>query len=274
MSSLKIFLFGHMRVVHSNLFPTAKLTRTGRLLLAYLLLQRGHSHPRELLAGCFWGDYSQQRARRCLNSALWRLRRVLEPEGVRRGTFLLTSSNGEIGFNPESDFWLDTSAFEAKVSQILNKPILDMDASDVQTVENSLELYTGELLAGCYEEWALRERERLRRLYLNGLARLMRFYNHHQDFKKGLTYGQKILDEEPLREEIHRDVMRLYLQNGQRAMAVRQFELCRQILAKELDIQPMEETRRLYAEIMTAAGPPRQPARPVDGYSNRKPLII
>ena len=44
-------------------------------------------------------------------------------------------------------------------------------------------------------------------------------------------------------------MMRLYVKNGQRAQAIRQYENCRKILAAELSVPPMEETRALRAEI-------------------------
>src|SRR5262249_46702522 len=43
--------------------------------------------------------------------------------------------------------------------------------------------------------------------------------------------------------------MRFYLGNGQRALAARQYEICRSTLAKELGIPPMEDTRQLYRQI-------------------------
>jgi DNA-binding SARP family transcriptional activator len=78
----------------------------------------------------------------------------------------------------------------------------------------------------------------------------MRYYRHHQAYEESLACGRQILNHDPLREEIHREIMQLYLESGQRALAVRQYEICREILATELGIPPMEETRALYAQIV------------------------
>jgi DNA-binding SARP family transcriptional activator len=250
MSVLRICLLGQVRIAHADSPSPVKVTYTVQALLAYLLLQRQRSHPRETLAGLFWGDHSQERARRCLNTTLWRLRQVLEPDGIPHGTYLLTVSPEEVGFNPESDYWLDVAVFEEQSCPVLAKPVEAMQADDARTLEGVVQLYTGELLEGFYDDWALRERERLRRMYLNCLAHLMGYYKHQQAFQESLLCGQRILDQDPLREEIQREMMRLYLANGQRALAVRQYELCRQVLATELDIPPMEETQALYAEVL------------------------
>ena len=50
-------------------------------------------------------------------------------------------------------------------------------------------------------------------------------------------------------------MMRLFLQTGQRAAAVRQYQVCRTILADELGIPPMEETQALFREIVPEAPP-------------------
>jgi DNA-binding SARP family transcriptional activator len=73
----------------------------------------------------------------------------------------------------------------------------------------------------------------------------------------------------PLQEEIHREMMRLYLENGQRALAVRQYQICCSILAKELGIAPMEETKALSTQILNQPGrdalnPPPQESTGVD----------
>ena len=61
------------------------------------------------------------------------------------------------------------------------------------------------------------------------------------------------LDMNSLREEIHREMMRSYVENGQRALALQQYEICQATLAKELGTSPMEDTQALYTQIFTEA---------------------
>lgn len=235
-----------------------KVTSKVCTLLAYLLLQRHRSHHREVLAGLFWGEYPQDKARSCLSTALWRLRGILEPEGISRGTYLVITP-AEVSFNQESDHWLDVALFEAQLSRVLTLPPDVMEIADAQELKAALQLYTGELLEGFYDDWVLRERERLRLLYLNSLLRLMAYYKHRGAYKEGLACGQQILQHDPLREDIHREVMCLYLRSGQRALAVQQYEICRKLLSVELDIPPMPETQTLYEQIVPGAGHSQRP---------------
>jgi DNA-binding SARP family transcriptional activator len=205
-------------------------------------------HAREVLAGLFWGESSEQRARCSLRTAIWRLRKVLEPAAIPKGTYIVTTPMGEVGFNRESKHWLDVADFEHNSMQILAKHIKALTAEDVRNLENTLTLYKGDLLEGFYDEWALRERERLRTLYLKSQDHLLRYFSHHDAYGEGLACGRNILDLDPLREEIHREMMRLYYRNGQRAMALQQYENCRNILQTDLGVPPMEETRSLYSQ--------------------------
>jgi DNA-binding SARP family transcriptional activator len=259
MGILKISLFGVMRVVNNSRQEEIKLTRTISLLLAYLLLERHRMHSREVLAGLFWGDHSQERARNCLNTALWRLRRSLESQEFVLASYLL-ATEGEVGFNRESDYWLDVAVFEERLTKIFKQSVDQVDTEEIMQVESALQLYRGDLLEGVYEDWALRAREQTRLLYLKGLMYLMHYYEHQKSYSQALEFGRKILDADPLREEIHREVMRLYLLNGQRAMAIQQYETCRQNLADELGLTPMEETERIYRQILAASANQSSPS--------------
>lgn len=249
MPILRVFLFGGVSISFDDAIPANKLTRVTQTLLAYLILHRQRAHPREVLISILWGDQSEKRARNCLNTALWRLRSILEPEGIHKGAYLFTTPSGEIGFNNESNYWVDTVTLETNANNALAKPVNLLQESDVQDLQHALHLYHGDLMEGFYDDWTLRERERLRDLYLQSLAHLMHYYWSHHQFTQGIACGQQILAYDPLREEIHRDVMRIYVDMGERPLAVRQYENCLQVLETELGIPPMEETQALLKQI-------------------------
>jgi len=214
-----------------------------------------------VLAELAWGDRPDDQARGALNTALWRLRNLIEPEGTTRGTYLRTTSSGEVGFNWDSNHWLDLAVFEKCASCILMIPPDAMQPEHAQQLETILPLYDGELLEGFYEDWAITERERLRDLNLRCLTRLMRYHRRRQERERSQRYAQEILRLDPLREEIHREAMRLFAENGERALAIRQFEWCRQVLTAEMGIVPMPETEALYRQILSDATPSSLPPR-------------
>jgi DNA-binding SARP family transcriptional activator len=250
MSTLQIGLFGDIRATHNDWITEVKITRDNQALLAYLLLKRHKVHSREVLADIFWGEYSPEKARGSLNTALWKLKKVLEPAGIPAGTYLKITNRGGVGFNRESQYWLDVEVFENAINSTLAFSFESVKETNVADLEKALTLYKGELLEGYYKDWALRERERLHTLYLKSLIYLLQYYGTQRTYEKAISYGQKTLELDPLHEEIHREIMRLYLINGQRPLALRQYEVCRSTLNKELGISPSEDTQLLYTLIL------------------------
>lgn len=264
MAVLHVSMFGGMKVTRNPYQNTIKLTRTSQMILAYLLLGRQRQHSREILSELFWGDLDQDHARHCLNTALWRLRSTFKNEQLN-DSYLLVSDSGEIGFNASSDFWFDVAIFEECVNRIKRIPFDQVRLEDVQELETKTQLYVGELLEGIYTDWAIRAREYERMLYLDGLKYLMGYYRSQYEPLRSLEYGQKILELDPLREDIHREMMRLYQALGQRSSAILQYEQCCKSLHTELGITPLEETRQLYDQIaaqgrLSLPAPAAQPA--------------
>ena len=253
MAMLHIHLFGRMRVRFQHAPSEITLPPSARTLLAYLLLQPHRLHPREVLFDICWGDRPENRARDCLNTALWRLRRALEPDDTCDGTYLVTTQAGEVGFNWDSRHWLDLEAFETCTRRFLALPADGLELEQAQDAETILPLYEGDLLEGFYEDWALHERERLRMAYLNCLVRLMRYHRRRGAFEQSIDFAYSILRLDPLREDIHREIMRLYCQTGRRALAVQQYKVCTEVLSSELGIAPMPETQALLAQILSGA---------------------
>jgi DNA-binding SARP family transcriptional activator len=132
------------------------------------------------------------------------------------------------------------------------------DPALTRSLQDTVNLYQGDLLEGCYEDWCLYERERLQGMFLNALTQLMVCYRTQGNYDQAIDCGQRILSYDPLMEEIHREMMSLYAVAGHRGAALRQYRLCREVLARELKIAPMEETDALYAQICNGARLPDQ----------------
>lgn len=261
-AQLEIRLLGVGRVAGPR-EGAATLAPSCRNLLAYLLLRHDRTHARDVVATAFWGESPESLARRRLNTTVWRLRKVLEPAGVSRGTFLLTPSTGELGFNRASDYWLDVDEFESTATPMIRSSGDELNGNEVDTLEQAVGLYKGDLLEGVYDDWVLEDRARLANLYLAALARLARACRARGELARSLFFSELLLEREPLREDVHREVMRTYAAEGRRAEALRHYERCRAIMRRELDIEPMPETVHLAARIASGERTP-QPGVPLD----------
>jgi DNA-binding SARP family transcriptional activator len=265
MHRLSIRLFGAVRISRGARRAPIRVVGRPRDLFAFLLLHRDRLHTRDVLATLFWGDQSERSARSCLSTVLWRLRACLEPPGTPRGAVILTGTGDEVGFN-SAGHWLDIAEFERAVLPVLARRAGTLlEPGEAEALSRAGKLYRGDLLEGCYYDWALVERERFQLAYLTVLELLMQWHREQGQLGRSLSYALRILQVDPLRESIHREVMRLYVRQGQRALAVRHYERCRELLQAELGIPPMDETMQLFAEIVGGerqAASSAQPAGP------------
>ena len=246
---LRLSLFGAGSATY-NMQPLAGFpNQQPFLMLCYLLLNRRHRHCREQVAALFWGDQSSRSARKCLRNTLWRLRTALEAVGAPADDYL-TISEEEIAFLPVSAYWLDVDAFETTVTRWQSVPDGALDESQVADFETALQLYTGDLLEGIYEDWCLYDRERLYLKYLHTITMLMVHYGCTGAYEQALDYGQRILARDVTQEGIHQQMMWLYWMAGNRSSALAQFKHCSQILHDELGMAPMEKTQQIYLQMV------------------------
>ena len=232
------------KIVHIDDFPTKKSAQ----LLAYLILNPNRSHSRELLAEVIGGPELTGDPRKGIRQELWVIRSVLKDSGIDPGRYLATHGEG-IAFNRNPDFWFDVDCFQDSTASVKQPTIGVPTLDEVDRLESALELYRGDLLPGFYDDWCLYPRESLRDLYLMALERLMSHYQQHGAWNAAISVGKRWLDADDLSESVHRILMRCYYAKGHRAAALRQFDRCKELLGRELGVEPMLETRTLYAQI-------------------------
>ena len=114
MQPLRIRLFGGLQVQIGDKNLSSKIGPAAGALLAYLAAYHERLHRREGLATVFWPDLEPENGRRCLNTTLWRLRKLLECYPARKGTYLASTAQGEIGLATSDNVWIDIKYFEER----------------------------------------------------------------------------------------------------------------------------------------------------------------
>lgn len=208
----------------------------GQALLCYLAVT-GQSVSRSSLAGLLWSDMPEK-------SALMNLRKTLSRIKPLSPYLLITRKT--LAFDKDVPHWLDVAEFERLANATTRLPNL----------QDAVALYQDDFLANfvtddglLFEEWVLAQRARLREIALRSLHMLITGFSEHHDFSTAITYARQLLRLEPYQEGTHRDLMRLLALTGERAAALRQYEICRRILADELGIEPSLATTQLYQQI-------------------------
>ena len=68
-------------------------------------------------------------------------------------------------------------------------------------------------------------------------------------FAEAVRVCRDALIRDPVRESFHRTLMEYLVRLGNAEQAMAQYHDCRRLLARELDVEPMPETQRLYQNI-------------------------
>ncbi len=240
----RIELLGGLRVLQGGRLITRFSTQKTAALLAYLAYHRQTAHAREVLIELLWHDSSQNAGRASLSMALSSLRHQLEPPGVSAGAVLIADRNN-VGLNVLA-ITTDVAEFETAV-EAANRARDDQQR--LQHLTDAVEQYRGRLLPGHYEDWALLQQDRLEELYLRVLRRIVSLCQQTGEGDAAISFARRILLVDPLREEAHRDLMRLYAKAGQPEQALRQYQELERLLDQEQGDVPAPETRALVRQI-------------------------
>jgi len=211
-------------------------------LLCYLALHRDTPLSRQQLAFSFWPDTGEARAQANLRKALYDLRRQL-PVLER----YLQIDADTLRWRPDAAFTLDVAEFGAALEQANHA---EQTQARQAPLEQAVARYTGDLLPNCYDEWLLAEREQLRQRYLAALEEVIHLLETQRDYRGAATYAQRLLQADPLHEATYRTLMELYVQQGDRARALRVYHTCMTVLQEELGVEPGPETQAIYQQLL------------------------
>ncbi len=183
-------------------------------------------------AGLLWPDVGESRAQASLRTALWRAGRAC-PGILRRGGPRLSL---------KEDICVDVRELEAWA-------VASYEAHTAERGKNIvLPPVTGDLLPGWYDDWVLVERERVRQLRLHALEAVARALLSMRHYGLAVQAALAAIADDPLRESPHRVLVEIYLHEGNRSEAIRHYAICRDLLRRELGVEPTPELQRLVMQ--------------------------
>ncbi len=270
MITLKVRMFGKFSVKVDEIPLKGLENSKVQELFSYLLCNRDHLLSRERVAETLWNRSEGKQSRKYLRQALWLLQAALNALYPSAPPPFLDIDVDWIRLRSHESLWLDVAEFEQACSCCKYKQRQEMSEAQAVILTKAVEIYQGELLEGCYQDWCLYERERLNGIYLGILYKLMNYCVMRLDCERGIDLGRRILLCDRASERTHRQMMRLYYLAGDRSTALRQYLLCGNTLAEELGVKPSKETTGLYDQIRTdcvgaVAGTETRPILPSEG---------
>ena len=261
-----------------------KLDRRKAIALLAFLAVTGESHRRDSLVNLLWPDYDSSRGRAAFRRTLYAIRNAL-------GGDWLVANWDHIGLDPSATPWTDGSQFRQHLAacETHEHPISEVCSACATSLTDAVALVRGDFLGGFslkdsanFDDWQLFQAEALRRELAGALERLIRWHSAQREFELAVGYAQRKLALDPLDEQAHRHLMRLYAWSGRRTAALRQYEECTALLDEQLGVPPQPETTKLYQNIHEGQVPSLpegwkretiMPSRPADGLPAEPPSL-
>jgi TolB-like protein/DNA-binding SARP family transcriptional activator/predicted Zn-dependent protease len=213
-------------------------TRKAQLLLAYLALPAGHAHAREKLAMLLWGDRLDQQARGSLRNAVAAIRSALCSGVLAAERDTLALLPGNLSTDVDRLAAAGTGSIpDQQLDAMLRSQFLDGVASPSEA----------------FDDWLAFERARCRGLAQSAAQKAIAAHEQAGRLDEAILLAKRLVALDPLREQSYRLLMRLLAASGERSQAMAQFHACRDILKRELGVEPSGETTE-FARLIAAEG--------------------
>lgn len=230
---LVLNLFGPPRVCYQG--QPLDLPRRQTRALLYRLGATLEPMARADLATLFWPEADDLSARRNVARLLSLVRDHLPDSKA------LDITTSAVSLDPQR-VWSDANR------------LMQLERQETPSAwQQMADLYGGPFLAGFllhnnaeYELWQMTMVEHLRLRCLEALSKLIDYNITRGEYTDAIHYAQRYLSIDSLAENIHRQLIGLYVMVGERGRAQRQFEECVAILERELGVDPLPETRAAY----------------------------
>jgi DNA-binding SARP family transcriptional activator len=217
-------------------------------MASFLFAYSGRRHRRERLADLFWPNLDAKRARGALNSAVWRLRKLLAAEPDVDGENLqIVGSEMILNRSPSID--IDVLVLEEAAAIALKQSTASNGLDTLRQITAMLNRYEGPFLDGDDGDWILEERERLHALFVRTATLVVRRLGAAGLHHEAIGLARRALQFDPYREELVRMLMILLVLNERRGEAIQYYQTWSGSLRSALDIAPLPATRKVLDDI-------------------------
>jgi DNA-binding SARP family transcriptional activator len=251
---VRIHIVGPLKVIDLQGKEISIAGRKSRALLGCLCLSPGDHITRGRLAGLLWDRSPEQQAKASLRQALYELTAALDSTAPD----LLHVDREIVRLQPEH-CWIDAASMVDAASSERG----DFRDLLAPPTERLLEDFDG--LTAAFDQFLQTERSRLQNRLIKSLeSHLQRTIAASGTAAERAAIARKLITVEPTHEVATRALMKSFVELGDRAQAIREFERLKRTLQVLLDIEPSKETYTFYEAVRalrtrTPSGLLRQP---------------
>jgi LuxR family transcriptional regulator, maltose regulon positive regulatory protein len=224
-------------------------TRRARDILCFIASRPHHRTPKDAVVDTFWRDTDLKTIEKNFHPTMSHIRKALNSNQPLKQNFL-AYRDGEYQLNAEFSYRIDVEEFDRLIAEGEAARRERNFERCINLYEQAVTLYRGEFMQGSYDEWVDEQRSYYREQYLRMLESLAAVAEKKQEFARALDLAQKILRDDPFREDIHCLVMRAQAALGNRVAVKEQYETLRGLLQNELGVEPAVQTQKVYRDLV------------------------
>jgi LuxR family maltose regulon positive regulatory protein len=252
LTDLTINMLGPVELQRDPARPLAAdawTTRRARDILCFIASRPHRRASKDSIIDAFWGETDLDVVERNFHPTVSHIRKALNSNQPLKQNFLLYR-DGDYQLNPDFSYRIDIEDFDRLLGEGESARRARQFAECITAYEAAVALYRGEFMHGSYDTWAEEQRTYYGRQHLRVLESLAAVAEKMEDWDRSMQLAQRILRDDPFREDIHCLLMRSHAAQGNRVAVREQFETLRKLLAKELGVEPGVETRQTYQELV------------------------
>lgn len=232
---LEVFALGPGNVIYNGTGIESWEGHLPRLLFFFALDKPVVT--RSEICNAFWPDLPIDQAVNVFHVTKRRLHKAL-------GIDVLVHEDSHYRVNPEFNVYFDVLDFVETLMRGRNK----QNPRPHEAYQKAVELYKGPFLQGHSEDWILERRSAFRSGYLEAMMAMAQMWISKDRKELALKLYRQALDEDYYREDLHREIMKLYNELGRRSEAVAHFQNLEQVFQDESKKLNME-TVSIYQSI-------------------------
>jgi DNA-binding SARP family transcriptional activator len=248
---IRIYLTGRMslerdgKLLDQDVFPAGQ----GCLAFARLVLDRHHAISRDELAEVLWPRKLPRAWDVALSAIVSKLRLLLSKLGLKKSQ-VIAGALGCYQLQLPHDAWIDYEAAINGLHEAESARRVGKRAKAYGHAHVAYQIARRPFLPGEEGPWVDERQEKLRTVFLRSCECLADFYIWNGEPALGVDAAKQVVAREPFRETGYQLLMRAYAAAGNRAEALRVYERCRKLIARELGADPSPETQAVHRRLL------------------------
>ncbi|GAB4199924.1 MAG: hypothetical protein OHK0022_20550 [Roseiflexaceae bacterium] len=208
-----------------------------REVFFYLLAHPNGSSIDELREN-IWPDLSAQRSREALRTAIYQIRSVFPRD------FIV--------LHGRQVYKIDRNIVSVEYDVEKFQSFHDSAVDDWHMFVSAIDIYNGSFLPSSDNQWSSVIRANLEQKYLYAMHTVAKYQEMSKSCAEALLLYKRILSVDHFDEVAHTGIMRCHIALGNRAAAIEQYHMLRQMLDEELGLnpKPASEIEQLYLQVL------------------------